>query len=148
MKDTHKKKLMAVSGMNEIPFVSEGIESGTAGYVVSEDGMTKIAEALEKSETDSSAATEKLQNDLNAANAAKKKAEDDLAAANAAKTKVETDLATATARIEELEADGAVTQTIKQDDKTGKTTVPYHESADNPLNKIADSLLGAPAPKE
>lgn len=70
MKTEQKDFLKKVTGMDNIPFVSAGIASDADGFLVSEDGLTKLAEsamagdaAVEKVsnlETAATASTEKI----------------------------------------------------------------------------------------
>lgn len=146
MKDTQKKKLLAVTGMTEILAISEGIEAGANGFIISEDGLSKIAEALEAGD----AATAKLQDQALQAQqavAAQQKAEGELKTANEKIAADAKNIATLTARVAELEEEAPVTATTKTKDGGGKNKVPFHASAENPMNKIADSLLGKPKAK-
>lgn len=115
-------QLKKVTGMTEIPFVSEGIASGTSGFVVSEDGLTALVEASLNVET-ASARVAELEQQLAAANTAKQTAESNLATANAS-------LQTANNRVAELEAevkelgkeDAAASETAKGKDEFTKET--------------------------
>lgn len=147
MKDSQKAKLKAVTGLKEIPFVTEGIAADTSGHVVSEDGMTRIAEALEASDTAVATATATVQSQLDVANAAKVKAETELAAAKKTITEKETEITTLNTKVEELENDGSVTQTTKEADKNPKKTKGYNADAD-PINMLADSILGVSISKK
>jgi hypothetical protein len=113
-------QLKKVTGMTEIPFVSEGIASATSGYVVSEDGITALVEASFNAET-SAARVAELEQQLAAANTAKQTAESNLANANAA-------LQTANNLVVELEKevkelgkeDAAASETSKGKDEFAK----------------------------
>ena len=148
MTDQQKQRLVAVTGQNEIPFISEGVESTTAGYIVGEDGLSRIAAALEAADAASAGLTE-VQSQLEAANTARQTAEDNLAAA-------QQETATANARIEELQArvtelenESGITQTTKgKDNKGGKTKVAAHEDPTVSFNAMADRLMGVPATKD
>lgn len=142
MKDTQKKKLLAVTGMSEIPFVAEGIESTITGHVLTEDAITRVAEALEANDQTAAA--------LQTATARITELETQLQDAGTARQLAETNLATATeeigtlqARVDELESEGGVTKTGKSADGS-PTKAPFHLSENNPMNKIADSLMGKP----
>lgn len=148
MKDAQKNKILAVTGMSEIGFIAEGLESSQTGYIVSEDGLSRIAEALEQAdaaaqvaEANAARITE-LEGQLQQANEARTTAENSLSA-------VQTELQTAQARVTELEAEGGISQTSKGADAgNGGGKTPFHLSATNPANALADSLLGAPKPAE
>jgi transcriptional accessory protein Tex/SPT6 len=146
MKTEHKSKLIAIVGMPEIPFVSAGISSETDGFVVSEDGLTRIAEALVAGEEAAAQVTNQTLL-VQQANEARESAEGALATANETIAANATRIEQLEARVSELENEGGITATSRQEDATGKKKVKFHESAENPMNKIADSLLGAPVPK-
>lgn len=74
---------------------------------------------------------------------AQQAAEGSLATANKELTTASGRITELEARVAELEEEDGITQTAKAIDG-GKTKVPFHASPENPANKIADSLLGAP----
>lgn len=147
MKDSQKKKLLAVTGQAEIGFIASGIESSETGHIISEDGLTRIAEALEGADVTAAALTQ-TESNLEAANTARTAAEAEL------ETRTQ-ELATANTRIQELEArvtelenESGIENTTKQEDKIKAGKKPYHASDENPMNKIADGLLGKPRQAE
>lgn len=147
MKTEQKSKLIAVTGMPEIPFVSAGVSADTDGYVISEDGLTRVAEALEAGDqATAQLADQALQ--AQQANDARQTAEASLTTANETISANNTRIQQLEARVTELESEGNITNTSRGADTGGKVKVKFHESAENPMNKIADSLLGAPAPKK
>jgi polyhydroxyalkanoate synthesis regulator phasin len=147
MKTNQKEKLKAVTGMEEIPFVSEGIATEASGFLVSEDGLTRIAEQLEAADVSAASLTQ-TQQSLEQVQAQLTTATESLNARTQ-------ELATATSRIQELEArvtelenEATLTSTSRQEDGGGSGRKAFHESDANPANKLADSLLGKPKPKE
>lgn len=58
MKTEQKDFLKKVTGMDSIPFVTAGIAADADGYVISEDGLTKLAEAGMANDTTSTKVTE------------------------------------------------------------------------------------------
>lgn len=139
MKDSQKQRLIAVSGQQQFNMISEGIESSETGYIVSEDALTQIAEALEAAADTS--ALDATNAALVAAQEARQQAEDDLATANQT-------IATLTARVEELEEEPGISQTSKANDEGKGSKVAFHESDANPFNQIADGLFGKPKKKD
>jgi len=144
MKDAQKNKILLVTGMSEIGFIAEGLESSQTGYIVSEDGLSRIAEALELADTATQAAeasaarVTELETQLQQANEARTNAETALSTA-------QTELQTAQTRVAELEQEGGISQTSKgADANNGGEKTPFHLSTKNPANALADSLLGAP----
>ena len=144
MKDAQKKKLLAVTGMNEIPFIAEGIESSSTGHIVSEDGLTRVAEALEVADASTERITE-LEAQLETAQAAQQTAEQNLATANEQLTASQTRVTELEARVAELEEEPGVTHTVKGKDKGAPGKRPFHASDANPMNMIADKFFGKPA---
>jgi septal ring factor EnvC (AmiA/AmiB activator) len=144
MKDTQKKKLLAVTGMNEIPFIAEGLESTATGHIVSEDGLTRIAEALEETETAAARVTE-LEGQLATAQASLQAAEQNLATANEQLTTSQNRVKELEARVAELEEEPGVVNTVKGKDKVITGKKPFHASDANPMNMIADKFFGKPA---
>jgi transcriptional accessory protein Tex/SPT6 len=147
MKDTQKNKLKAVTGMNEIPFVMEGIAAETSGHVISENGMSLIAEALEAADAQAAGLTA-VQASLETAQAATATAETALATATETIATRDARIAELEAQVEELEADGGVTNTSRALDPAKKVKVKSYESAEDPINKMIDGILGAPKKKE
>jgi septal ring factor EnvC (AmiA/AmiB activator) len=99
-------QLKKVTGMNEIPFVSEGIASATSGYVVNEDGLTALVEASLAAETSAARITE-LESQLAAANTAKETAENNLATANASLKAANEEVNGLKAKVAELSSEDA-----------------------------------------
>lgn len=148
MKDTQKQILIAVTGMREIPFVAAGLTLEESGFLLTEDAVTRLSEALETAQAESSQVVSlgdqitALQQSLQEATTARETAEAALVIAN------QTIEANAT-RILQLETDedgDGLTQTSRNTDNNGKNKVPFHASAENPINKMADGLMGAPKP--
>ena len=85
MKQEHQQKILAVTKMDAIPFVTAGVAADTEGHVISEDGMIAIAEALEAAEANAEAAERvaQLESELVTANDAKLDAQNQLEEANA-----------------------------------------------------------------
>jgi hypothetical protein len=85
MKQEHQQKILAVTKMDSIPFVSAGIASEHEGHVLSEDALIAVAEALEAAEATQEQAERatQLESELVAANDAKLEAQNQLADANA-----------------------------------------------------------------
>ncbi len=148
MTTEQKNKLIAISGQTEFSFITEGVESSATGYIVSEDALTRLATSLEESDVLATRNGELVQQAQQSA--------DQLATAQAQVQQLQADLSTAQgqnttlqARVDELEAAGGVTQTQKEaDDLNDKNKLGAHEDPNNPLNKIADGLLGKPAIKK
>jgi hypothetical protein len=131
------EQLKKVTGMTEIPFVSEGIASETSGFVVSEDGLTALVEASVANET-AAARIAELEGSLATAQTAQQTAEASLATANTA-------LATSQARVTELEAkvteleaeDAKGSETGKKEDAfTGTTDAMSMDFQKELLNKV------------
>jgi hypothetical protein len=147
MKTNQKEKLKAVTGMEEIPFVSEGVAAEASGFLVSEDGLTRIAEALEAADaSQGSMATTQQTLDLT---------QQQLATATESLNTRTQELATANgtivdlqARVAELEGEASVQNTSREEDENKRPKSKFHESPENPANKIADSLLGKPKPRD
>lgn len=147
MKTEQKNFLKQVTGQESFPFVMEEVAATTSGFVVSEDALEKLVDAAMNNSADANKLP-LLQQELDAANTAKENLQTELNAAKETITAKETELSTATARIEELENEGTITQTTKESDKNQKTGKgSFHASEDNPINKMADALLGAPKAK-
>lgn len=147
MKDAQRNALLKISQQNELPFISEGMESSAVGYIVSEDALTRIAAALEAAETSATASAETAtqlttaQEQLTAAQTQIQDLQGQLTTAQEAN-------GTLQARVDELEAEGGLTQTTRAEDpKLKGEKVGAHEDPKNPLNAMADKLLGAPKPK-
>lgn len=147
MTNQQKEKLVAVSGQNEIPFISEGVESTTAGYILSEDGLSRIAAALETADA-ANAGLAEVQSQLDAATTARQTAEDNLATAEQELDTANTRIQELEARVEELENESGITQTTKSIDKGGKTKLAAHEDPNMSFNAMADKLLGSPQKSE
>lgn len=96
-------QLKKVTGMTEIPYVSEGIAAETSGFVIHEDGLTSLVEASAANEANSSAVAA-LQSQLDAANTASQNAEAALATANANLATANESIETLQDRVTELEA--------------------------------------------
>lgn len=146
MKDTQKKKILAVTGMTAIFAISEGIAAAADGHIISENGLTLIAEALEAGDA-AIANVATMQGQLTTAQTAQQTAEAALATANTTIAANATQIETLEARVAELEEEPGVKKTKKEADNTSKGKDAFHASAKNPFNQIADSLLGAPVEK-
>lgn len=144
MTTAQKNKLISISGQTEFSFITEGVESTETGYIVSEDALTRMAAALEAAEASTARITE-LEGQL-------QQSADQLATAQQQAQQLQGQLTTAqeengtlTARVEELEADATITQTTRGGDPSlSKVKVAAHEDPNNPLNEMADKLMGAP----
>ncbi len=147
MKTTQKDKLKAVTGMNEIPYISEGVAAESAGYVISEDGLTRLAESVESGEASAARVTE-LEGSLQTAQTAQATAETNLATANQTITANNTRIQELEAQVAELETEPAVTRTKKRTDlpETGK--VKAHENPKSSFNQAADRFFPASRKKE
>jgi predicted nucleic acid-binding Zn-ribbon protein len=137
MKDTQKEKLKAITGLDAIPFVTAGIAADTAGYVVSEDALTRLVEAAETGEA-AQATLATVQAELATANTTLTAAQ---AAATAAQTELataNTELATAQARIAVLEAQdgGDFSAADALNDAEGNLKAQFKTSADIEIEKM------------
>lgn len=147
MKDTHKQILLSVTGMNEIPAISEGIESSANGFIISEDGLTRMAEALEGTDANAAAVTE-LQSQLEIKNGFAQELTDALSAANETISGNNARIQELEARVAELENENPITVTSRNKDKSSKTNVAFHNDPNVSFNAMADRLMGKPAEKE
>jgi chromosome segregation ATPase len=144
MTTEQKNKIIAISGQPEFSFITEGVESTETGYIVSEDALTRMAAALEAAEASTARITE-LEAQI-------QQSADQLTTAQEQTQQLQGQLTTAQeqnttlqSRVEELEADGGITQTTKgADPAVGKVKIAAHEDPKNPLNEMADKLMGAP----
>lgn len=129
-----------MSAMNEGIFLS-------VGHVTAIENAL-AANASIKTQFDSEALrAQQAETSLATANTARETAEASLVTANQTITTQKTKITELEARVAELEEEAPVTATVKEKDKGGKDKVAFHESADSSFNKIADGLLGKPAPK-
>lgn len=146
MTQTQKETIVAIIGQDTIPFITEGIASEVAGYIVPEAGMESLAAALEASSQNREAAealagqVSSLQQDLAAAYEERDAAETALNTANE-------QVASLQARVAELESEPPISQTNKGADGGGKPKTPAHEDAKASFNALADRLMGTPKPK-
>lgn len=147
MTDAQRNALLKISQQNELPFITEGMESSAVGYIVSEDALTRIAAALEAAETSAGSATETAaqlttaQENMTAAQTQIQQLQGQLTAAQEAN-------GTLQARVDELEADGSLTQTTRLNDQSlSKGKVPAHENPKSSINALADKLMGSPKVK-
>ena len=147
MKDTHKSALLKATGATDLPFISDGIEAGTSGYIISEDGLTRIAEALEIAAVQA-AQLLTAQESLSAANEALIELNGQLAAATATAATNNALVAGLQARVSELEEEAPLTQTTREKDKTRMAAVASYKDPNNVFNQIADGLFGVPKEKE
>lgn len=140
-------KLKKITGQTDFPFVSAGIvaSENANGHVLNEDALVALVEAADAGEAaQATIADQALQ--AQQAVAAQQTAEAALATANQTIAANTTRIQELEARVAELEGEAGVTNTNKEKDGAeGK--VAFHESAKNPMNQIADSLLGAPVTK-
>lgn len=141
MKTESKNILMAVSGLNEIPFIAEGLESTVTGFVISEDGLTRIAEALQAGDAATKEAAT-LQGAVTAAQAAKETAEAALVTANGFAEGQAAMIESLQARVNELEAEPAVSTTSKKTDDVKTAKVEAYNDPQLPFNALADRLMG------
>ena len=140
-------KLKKITGQTDFPFVSAGVvaSENANGHVVNEDALVALIEAAEAGEA-AQATIAGLQAQLTAAQSAQQSAEAALVSANATIATNTTSINTLEARVAELEEDGSIPPTSRAGDQGGKVKMSFHKSPENPMNKIADSLLGAPKP--
>ncbi|MGN6476318.1 MAG: hypothetical protein ACTHKV_03760 [Flavipsychrobacter sp.] len=146
--EKHFKKVLAASKSESILAVIEGLPVDANGYFMTEEQMTAVEDQLEANATAIAShenAVEGLNAQVTAAQTAQKSAEDALAAANTSITEKD-------ARINELEAQVAKleagTPDPNQTNRDKDDTAGKNAGWENPMNKLADSLLGKPKPKK
>lgn len=140
MKTEQKIRLLAVTKMEAIDFISEGIESSVSGHVISEDGLTNIAEALEAGEAAQARITE-LEEQVTTAQTAQHTAEANLATANETINANNTRIQDLEARVTELEEEPGIQHSSREKDGEHDGKVPFHQSKKSSFNQLADELF-------
>jgi len=148
MKTEQQQRILAVTQMEEIGFISEGIESSVSGHIISEDGLTNIAEALEAGEAAQARVTE-LEEQLNTASAGNTEIQSQLDTANETINANNTRIQQLEEEVAALQAQEGITQTRKKSDDGGsKSKLPAHADPSAASNALADKLMGAPQSQE
>jgi hypothetical protein len=143
-------QLKKVTGQTDIPFVSAGVtvHENVSGHVISEDGLTALVEASFAGEAAAARVTA-LEQERDAAVTARTTAENNLATANTTIATRDARITELEARVAELEDEAPISNTSRAEDKGGKgAKVAFHLSDENPMNKLADSLIGKPVAKK
>lgn len=149
------KKVLAATKSESILAVIEGLPVDAAGFFMTEEQMTAVEEQLEANASaiaGHDTVVTGLNEQITAANTAREEAAAAQATAETALATANSSITEKDARIKELEeqvgrleaATPPPTNTRTEKDETNG----HRPAGENPMNKLADSLLGAPKPKQ
>ncbi|RYE01634.1 MAG: hypothetical protein EOP50_01660 [Sphingobacteriales bacterium] len=141
--------LLAAAGGSDILAVVEGLPVDQPGFFLTEGQMDAVEARLAEADTAVTAAATHTEA-LAAAQTELESTQTSLTAAQAELSTANETIATLQARVTQLEANPAAAPraTAKAEDDIPSGDQPFHASAQNPMNAMADRLLGSPKLKD
>jgi hypothetical protein len=145
---------MDYTQLNSLVPAGEHFDSGAIneGVYLTVGHVNAIETALANNAGVAQAATEQINTmtaERDAAVTARTTAENNLATANTTIATRDKRITELEARVAELEDEAPISNTSRAEDKGGKgAKVAFHLSDENPMNKLADSLIGKPVTKK